>query len=146
MDTDLKSIFRKHIEFALGRPVVFGVSDCLPFAAGIIQDVTGIDILGNRYRGTWNSESEGMAMIPLGMGTTMARRMRELGWNRIDPTLAPVGSLALLRMTARDAEGHPREIHEAGVVSNGLVIHRVEMGVGHAPLSQVRFCWAPPCQ
>ncbi len=137
---------QKHVENMLGVPVTFGTDDCLPFAADLILDLTGIDILGNRYRGAWSSEAEGMAMIPLGMGTTMRRRIRELGWAKVDPFNAPVGSLALLRIWTLDGAGNCKEIHEAGVVTGGMVLHRVEHGVGHAPLRNVVACWAPTCQ
>jgi hypothetical protein len=145
MDPHVTEVFDRHINAALGRIVEFGVSDCLPFAAGIIRDLTGIDIIGNTYRGRWNSEEEGMALIPLGMGTTMARRMRDLGWRRVPVEQATPGALCLLRLFVAGPEGM-REIHEAGVFDGYWVIHRIEMGVGNAPISAVRWCWVPPCQ
>jgi hypothetical protein len=144
--TPEQSIIQKHVEHVLGASVTFGVNDCLPFAADLILDLTGIDILGNRYRGAWSSEAEGMAMIPLGMGTTMRRHIRELGWEPVSPFSAPVGSLALLRLWVNGSDGNTRRVHEAGVVTGGMVVHRIEKGVGHAPLSDVVFCWKPPCQ
>lgn len=144
--TPAQEIVQKHVEHVLGVPVTFGINDCLPFAADLILELTGIDILGNRYRGAWTSENQGLSMIPLGMGTTMRRRMKELGWTKVDPFSAPVGSLALLRIWIEDANGIAKEIHEAGVVTGGMVVHRIEKGVGHAALRDVVFCWAPPCQ
>ncbi len=135
---DARLILSSHIERSLGVPMSFPHDYCATFAAGIIKEVHGADILGNRFGGEFAaSEDEAYHENPLGLLVTVARRMRELGWNRITPDAAPFAALAVCRS---EEYGHGIAVANG----DGWFVRRFCKGVRFEPPSCVVAAWRPP--
>lgn len=136
MDTNL--ILDKHIEAILGIPMSFPRDYCATFAAGVIKDIHGVDILGNRFGGEFaKTEAQAHDEFPMGLAITVARRMRELGWVKVKPEDAPVGALGISKT--------PRYGHGIAVsAGTGWFIRRYAKGVSFEPASWIIAAWTPP--
>lgn len=136
MNPDFNTIIAAHIQAVLGRPVTWGLDDCAPFVAAIVQDLTGVDLLGNAWRGLWSSPADVDRLTPLGLGVTVSRRMRDCGWQRIAPRRAVAGSVCLLRAGPEHIVGL--------VLPDGRALARGSKGVQFWPINAAVAAWERP--
>lgn len=134
---DPRLIVDRHIEAVLGKQAVFPSDYCATFADAIIREIHGLDILGNRFAGAFaTTEADAYAAHPMGLLVTVARRMREIGWERIDPMFAQTGDLAVTRA---EVYGHGIAVARGG----GWFVRRHITGVRIEPASDVVAAWHP---
>ncbi len=135
---DARVILRRRIDEVLGIPMSFPHDYCATFAAGIIKDAFGIDVLGNRFGGEFAaSEDDAYSENPMGLLVTVARRMRELGWRRVPAQDAPFGALAVSRS---EEYGHGIAVANG----EGWFVRRYDKGVRFEPPSCIVAAWHPP--
>jgi hypothetical protein len=139
-DAAVAAIVRPAILAVLGRPMAFPDDYCATFAARLVLDLTGADLLGNQFAGTFvATENEALARHPLGLAVTLARRMTALGWARVPAATAPAGSVAVLRTGHRGPAAH-----SVGVaLGTSLFVRRASTGVVFQPARDAARCWAP---
>lgn len=134
---DANVIFDSAIKAVLGRAMVFPTDYCATFAAGIIRQVHGVDVLGNRFGGQWaETEDEAYRQHPMGLLVTVARRMRELGWRRVEPLSTRPGDLVVIRAANYG--------HAIGVaLGNTWALRRFGSGVRYEPHTAIVAAWTP---
>jgi len=136
-----------------GREVTWGVDDCAPFAADVVKALNGRDVLGNELRGAWSTEDEAHSFMPIGLGVAVARRMRAIGWQKVDPMSAPLGAFALARREVsfmatiggkQRAVAEARHTCAACVAAGEWFVCRSEKGVTFLRSGAIVSCWGPP--
>ena len=127
----------------LGRPFVWGESDCVLWATDVVRSMSGADLLGNEWRGRWANEADAVALLPRGLGPVAARRLRELGWTQCHVEKADEGDVALVR--AIDPRDPSRRIHALAVIARpGWAVARGDGGVRFCPATEIARVWKCP--
>lgn len=81
---------------------VRGQTDCLPTIADIIQEFTGVDLLGPTWRNAYSDDLEALRIIRRFGGNLLEAFRSHLsnqGVEEIDPRLAKRGDLGFVRLT-----------------------------------------------
>lgn len=128
------------VEEALGRPQTIGTDDCIAFACSIVQAINGEDLLGNRYRGAWSSAREAESLTPLGLGATVARQLRNRGWQPIPLSETEAGCFGLARVPSDGTRIH----YPCVAIGGGWWLGRVDKGVSYLRTADLWRAWGPP--
>jgi hypothetical protein len=123
-------------------PFAYGSFDCLSFAAGAVEALTGINIMA-RFRGTYTTHLGAMRIAHRVYGCrtvpdVLAAMMQEQGWSEVPPTFAQRGDVVLVAINDDLVVGimHPNG-REAVITTN--------QGLWRVPLSSVRRAWKIQC-
>lgn len=132
----MEEIIERAIHNAMGRPVVWGESDCCLWVADIAKEMTGIDPAAP-WRGEYASEEEAMKLMPLGLVNTLIKRFRDLHWPRISIKTAKTGDIGIARNDETPAAVVVKTHMDDWWVGRGVC------GVTYAPPEQVIMAWRP---
>lgn len=110
----------------LAEPFVWGVNDCVLFAADGIAAMTGIDPVAD-LRGQWASRGEAVRVIARLGGLPAA--VAALGLEPVAPLFAQRGDLVLHRRDGTDALALCLGNQLAGPSDSGLLFFGLENGV-----------------
>lgn len=102
MDADvirsrLEDRISRAIDEACAAEMVWGVSDCVLWAANVLHDVVGGDDPASRYRGQYFSQRRAHELLRSlgGLARAVDVAARQRGWHRIAPTQATIGDLGM---------------------------------------------------
>ena len=124
------------IERMLGLPVVWGVSDCVTFAAQVSAAWTGADVLAELP--DWETERQAarvVAGVGGDLGQAIGRVLEGLGWLSLPPAEAPAGALGVMR--------RPDGIPVAAACLGARWVARLDRGVTFRLAGEIERAWAP---
>lgn len=124
------------IDRVLGLPVVWGVSDCVTFAAQVSAAWTGADVLAELP--DWETERQAARVVAGAggdLGQAIGRVLEGLGWLAVPPAEAPAGALGVLR--------RPDGIPVAAACLGARWVARLDRGVTFRLGGDIERAWAP---
>lgn len=123
---DWESRLSELVAERLSEPFVWGVNDCVLFAADCVLAMTGHDPVAD-VRGLWGSQGQARRVITR-LGGLQAG-VEALGLKAISPLYAQRGDLVLHRRDGADAMAICLGPHLAGPSDSGLLFFGLECGV-----------------
>jgi hypothetical protein len=124
---------------AVGPEVVWGVDDCVLFAANPINRVLGYDPVAD-WRGTYDSrETAQEAIGDLGLAYAFRSVAKRWGWKRIAPADALPGDPGLLKLRTVDGAA---VLTTAICRASGWFVMRSDTGYVAMKAERIRLAWS----
>ena len=128
---DWRARLARYLAAEQDRPMAWGASDCVLFAAGGIEAVTGVDLAAD-WRGTYATAEEA-ARVLRSLGCRTVAELADLYLSRHDrPAQARPGDIVLIEEGA---------LGSLGISVGPAVRVRGRESIGTLPLSAVAAAW-----